>query len=129
VAVTANQSGLGSGPTDLTGLSISLPSDWPANRYIVVRFVGLMAATGGGGEGNFRIAEGATQLKAAYASFGSATDRETMLVETEQFSPTAGGHTYKVTGGKNAFNADLVASPTDPAFLEIEDVGPAGPPT
>lgn len=120
--VTANQPNLGTA-SDLTSLTVTITAI--ANRRLRIYGEIIMGATGGGGQGNLNLLEGATQLQTATHSFSIAGESEKMQV-TKIITPTAASHTYKLNAGKNAFNADLAAAATFPAFILVEDLGPNG---
>lgn len=129
VEVTANQPSLGVGPTLLTNLSLS--ATFVANRRVRIRGFGNFTATGGGGQGVLYIRETTstpTTIQTGLGDFTGINAINTMIAE-RVISPTAGAHTYSLYAGKNAFDMDLTASSTSPAFLLIEDIGPNGSPT
>lgn len=125
--VTANQATLGVGPTNLTGLTTGAIT-YVANRRVRLSGHWVQAATGGGGEGFGSIREGGTTLKQDIRSFGSGSDRHGQIPSLV-LSPTAAAHTYVMSGGKNAFDSDLNASATNPAYILSEDMGPNGAPS
>ncbi len=120
--VTANQANLGTA-SDLTSLTITFTP--VANRRYRIFGEIIMGATGGGGQGNLNLLKDGTQVQTATHSFSIAGESEKMQV-TKIDTPTATSHVYKLNAGKNAFNADLAAAATFPAFIVVEDIGPNG---
>lgn len=109
---------------DLTGLSVAVTVG--ANRRVrIIGFVGEAQNTTANAGGFIRAQEGATVLAQGdwmISAAGTATIACVMAVET----PSAGAHTYKLAGGVQGGGVfNLLASATAPAFILVEDIGPA----
>ena len=116
--VTANQTGI-TAVTDLTGLSVAVTVG-TSRRLRVTGFIHIGNVAGS--SISFAIKEGATTLQDAVAN-SVAGAVWTMAVHTV-LTPTAGAHTYKLTlAGSSA--TDMLAATTYPAFILVEDIGPA----
>lgn len=115
---TASQAGI-TAETALTNLSVTVTVG-TARRLRITVMVRLQAA--GGGDSTVTIKEGATLLT------NSSQTLVAGKVETVMFSavitPTAGAHTYNSTLGSTS-STDSNASATIPAFILVEDIGPA----
>lgn len=118
--------------TDLTGLSVAVTVG--TNRRIRVTGSGILTLDDPLGNPAVLgyIKEGATYL-GRWASWdlnaasGLIFDRATMSFERSVIlTPTAGAHTYKLSAWATA-GADILlgASATIPAFILVEDLGPA----
>lgn len=118
--------------TDLTGLSVTVTVG--TNRRIRITGSGVLAIDDPLANpvcvGNIR--EGVTVLgRWAYFDLNAASglifDRATLSFERSVvLTPTAGAHTYKLTAWASA-GADMLlfAGATQPAFILVEDIGPA----
>jgi len=118
---TSSHTGIGTTPTDVTGLSATVTV--PAGRRIRLTAHALLQKQTTAGFMWFRIYEGATGLSSFLetSSGQGATGyvgAETSVITT----PTAGTHTYKVVAyGENA-TLDVLGAPDNPAYLAVEDV-------
>ena len=119
--VTANQT-LGVGG-DLTSLTVTLTLS--ASRRIRITGQTLVTASGTGNAAAIYIREGSTDLANVTTPVTNAWSTG-FSIATHQ-SPSAGSHTYKLsyafTGGTGTMNASAGA----PAFISVEDIGPAVP--
>lgn len=123
--VTADQGEITT-QADLTGLSVTVTV--AANRRIRITGsstfvdVGSNAATA-----LLRIKESTTQFNVAKvglpASAGAAADERSVTVEAI-ITPSAGAHTYKLTA-EGTTNIYAKAAADAPAFIQVEDLGPA----
>lgn len=116
--------------TDLAGLSVAV--DLPASRMIrIVGYVPRISSDTAGDMAVLRIKEGATQLQEARIDVGQkvgganggAIGKAEVIID----GPSAGSHTYKLTGALAAGTGDLSfrASSSAPSFILVEDLGPA----
>jgi hypothetical protein len=116
--------------TDLTGLSVAVTVG--SNRRIRITGSGIITLDDPSGNlaGVYgRIREGGTQLGSwAYVDLVGATlsvggiRQEAGIILT----PSAGAHTYKLTlAATRGADLLLAASATDPAWILVEDLGPA----
>lgn len=119
--VTANQAAI-SAVVDLTGLTVSVTVG--ASRRIRITGSTLFNGTTLDDSAQMQIREGATQLQIGEApirtSFASI-ERSVII------TPTAGAHTYKLMAARNVGTGSVTlgASATNPAFILVEDLGPA----
>lgn len=122
--VTANQ-----GPytvlTDFTGLSVTVTI--PANRLIKITGFAPQTTTVATDTIDFYIREGTTVLQTILYAPGFAGGLSAGCPIILILVPTAGVHTYKLSGQRNAGtgNITMSASSQDPAFIVVEDIGPA----
>ncbi len=124
VQVTANQGSI-TGETALTGLAVTVTVG--TSRRIVVRMEGSMEDDTGTTGVSVRIKESSTQLArrdfpAQTAGAGQGVWCSVVL------TPSAGSHTYTCYGARGLSlggTVTLDASSDSPAFLLIEDIGPA----
>jgi hypothetical protein len=120
VQVVANQSSI-TGEADLTGLSQAITVN--TNRRIKVTGKIQVSSTVSTDSAILRIKEGATQLQQGR---GNADNSGLTIQVSAVLTPTAGSHTYKLSLERDGTgSATMQASSTVPAFLLIEDIGPA----
>src|SRR5581483_9589542 len=122
--ITATQGGI-TGETNIAGLTATVTV--PANRRLkVTAHVGNYSG-GGADIYDWKILEGATVLADSAISSPGSGEASTV---TALLTPAAGAHTYKVTSNHvtGATAGQVNASATQPAFLLVEDIGPAGAP-
>jgi hypothetical protein len=125
-SVTANQTGLGAGPTDLTSLSATVSVS--ANRRVKITGVAVLRnGSASANSGSLYITETSTILQEGQSGLvgtGSTGILET-ITATAIVSPSAGSHTYKLQAGFATGAANIMqASSTQPAFILVEDLGP-----
>jgi hypothetical protein len=125
--VTANQTGLGAGPTDLTGLSVTV--NVCANRRIrVTGYAVLRNGESAANSGQLLIVADGTVVRtvpAGLVSTASTGVKEGVGASIDITAPSAGSHTYKLQSTFAAGSANLMeASATQPATLVVEDLGP-----
>jgi hypothetical protein len=126
-AVTASQGSLGAGPTDLTGLSVTV--NVCANRRIRVRAAAVLRnGESAANSGQLLIVADGTTIRTApsgLVSTASTGVKEYIPAEVDITAPSAGSHTYKLQSSFANGSANLMeASATQPATLVVEDLGP-----
>ena len=121
--VTANQSGL-SAITDLTGLSVTVTV--AASRRVKVTGKGNVSQAAATGTARGIIREGSTSLNDWLWADLVALDDLQALGEVV-LTPSTGSHTYKLSLQTSAGTVSLVAAADRPAFILVEDIGPATP--
>lgn len=112
-------------PVDVTGLSASITV--PANRRIQVTFGGQTRSSIANDRAQVGINEGTTNLlqingpTLVVANSGYTVESSCIL------TPSAGTHTYKITLARLAGtgNINIGASAVQPAWILVEDIGPA----
>ena len=120
--VTANQTGISS-ETALTGLTVTV--DVGADRRIKITAHGRFTRTAADGVTQLRIKESTTIFQEVNIR------NSTTAGETEQgiavITPSEGLHTYHLTLTlvTGTGTVGLAASATVPAFILVEDIGPA----
>lgn len=117
--------------SDLTGLSLAVTR--VSNRNVLVHGVGYFVATGGAGKSRLLTREATTTLGAnGYFNHNAATDYGIIDGWVALASSATGSHTYKLSGGKNAFDVDFAptAAGTEPgvSYIDVVDMGPVGAP-
>lgn len=117
--VTANQAGLAGAGADLTGLSVTVTV--PAGRRLRITGSVLYSNDTTDGRSVLTIIEGGTQLQ--FAALAHRTAGATAaLSRSVIITPTAGTHTYKLNGAASVGTSTMVAAPTAPAFILVEDI-------
>lgn len=121
--VVANQAGI-TGEVDLAGLAVTV--NVAANRRIKITVKVPMFSSVADDVAEVRIKEGAVQLQNAVALCRPANVAYAPFNQVA-LTPAAGAHTYKVTGLRNAGtgNVTMYATATTPAYILVEDDGPA----
>jgi hypothetical protein len=123
VEVTANQTGIGTGPTDLTSLTLTVTAG-TSRRLQITGYCRVTQAAGAAAAGSVFIRNSVPNtlqtstlsLDASYTGMHAP-----MSVQT----PSAGSNTYKLSAGTTANTFDLIASSSQPAFIMVEDIGPS----
>lgn len=124
--VTTAQTGITT-EVDLSGLTVTV--DVPAGRRI--RITGSVQWTGDGtndARTELRIYEDATTLRTIRGHVHTASSGQLNTAEgAVTVTPSGGAHTYKLTGAASASTGsiDMGASTTVPAYILVEDLGPA----
>jgi hypothetical protein len=127
--LNANQNSVGAGGVDITGLSVTVTV--PANRRLRITakaklLTGTLAAAT-----SLILLRDAGQIDTADLSNDSSTPAASFGIDLASFdhAPAAGAHTYKLQAffSVNTDNS-VVAAVNDPAFIVVEDIGPAGAP-
>ena len=125
VQVTASQSGI-SGITDLTGLSQAVTVN--TSRRIKITAEGRFTSDTAGNLVGFFIREGATTLNGAQIELAtSGGPGASDMTATVILTPSTGSHTYKLSLSlvDGSGTVSLSANTDNPAFLLVEDIGPA----
>jgi hypothetical protein len=121
---TSDVTGITTADTDLTDLTVTLTTV-AGRRYRLTAGVHAIIDSGDRTEFVVRIKEGATQLTQAPHPASTLFGRFFQAVV--ELEPSAGSHTYKVTGavgGGTTGTGTLDGGATFPSFLTIDDVGP-----
>jgi hypothetical protein len=120
--VTANQTGMGVGPTDLTSLTVTVTAG-SSRRLLVSGYARITQQTSSSNpEVLIRNGSG-TQLNKTTISGLAATI--SMHLPRVVVTPSSGSNTYKLSGSTAAGTMDLNAAATQPAFILVEDLGPS----
>ena len=116
--------------TDLTGMSVTV--DVPANRIVTIEgYYGRVSSLTASDVASFRIKESTTQLAESRIDVGTVVSGSnggaTAYVSTAPFTPSAGSHTYKLTGvlAQGTGTIQFRASATVLAWIRVVDHGPA----
>ena len=128
VTATSNQTGIGTSVTDLTSLTITYT--FPASRrYKITGHLPLIVQNTSNGFVKVQVRDGSNNVvgtifdTTVYAGERATVDGCTVI------APSSGSATYKLSAFTSAstFDVDCGSSPGDPgpAFLLIEDIGPA----
>lgn len=120
--VTSNQSGIGTSETDLTGLTVTVTV--PADRLIKISAQTQLDPDAALSAIVF-FKEDTTQLGRAGRAQLPSGEVTTFSGFTLIDGPSAGSHTYKLTANTSTSTMSLNASSTVPAWILVEDVGPA----
>jgi hypothetical protein len=123
---TSNQTTITS-EADLSSLTVTV--DVPADRRLKVTGSARVRGVDGSADAFLRIKEDGTQIQRAIAHPGgaSAENDDTVMIQAV-VTPSAGSTTYKLTLEKVAGGASslsVIAASDAPAFLLVEDIGPA----
>lgn len=122
--VTANQTGITT-ETDLTGLSVTVTV--ADSRRIKITYFGAHEINTVDNRVVASIKESTTTLAFLQTHHSeAATPGRHNAYGAAVITPSSGSHTYKVTMlAPDAGSASLAASATGPAFILVEDIGPA----
>jgi hypothetical protein len=121
--ITANQASVGTSPTDITGLLVSVTV--PAGRRIRISAQTFFQA-GAATYINTQIQEGATTLQQSQLPIDPAGGAiNSSLPSSVVLIPSAGTHTYKLQGNCGTGTVTFLASATFPAYIMVEDIGAA----
>ena len=122
--VTANQSGIGSTVTDLTGLSVAVTVG-PSRRIRISARV-LVTGTVADTVAALLIREGGTTLTQGRCHIIGSTSANGLTSEVV-LTPSTGAHTYKLSAQWAAGSGTITieAAAGYPAFVLVEDIGPA----
>jgi len=121
VEVTADGSGF-TVSTDLAGLSVAVTVG-PSRRIRITAAVRISNGTAST-YANLFIQESTTVLALGVSDTAAAGVGYTFIAHAV-LTPSTGAHTYKLVGQPNAGTATVRASATNPAFILVEDLGPA----
>lgn len=117
--VTANQTGIGGGPTDLTSLTVTFTAV-ASRRYKITGYGRVVQRTSGATAEVFIRNAANTKLQTWSTTLG--VDESGMASIEITDVPGAGSATYKLSAGVGAGTMDLTASATQPAFILVEDI-------
>lgn len=123
--VTANQTTITT-EADLTSLTTTVTVG--TDRKIKITGNGIFTRTVADGVTQFRIKEGTTTLQIANIRNASTAGETCQAIcRLDDTVATAGSHTYKLTLAlaTGTGSVGLTASSTNPAFILVEDLGPA----
>lgn len=122
--VTADQSTIGTGLVDLSGLSVTITVD--GTRRVKLFAEVMMQSTVANDRVDVMIREGTTVLQIADVSVGNANAPETVVIPLV-LTPTNGSHTYKLSAQRSSGSGSFTsrAGSTNPAFIVAEDLGAA----
>lgn len=120
--VVANQTGIGAAATDLNNLAVIVTVPYAQHRVRISAHCIFQQQTSTGSTSLF-INEGATALQQTIytATAGSFLTCHAAVIVV----PSAASHTYKLQAKTTAGTTDLNAAATFPAFILVEDLGPA----
>ena len=122
--VTANQTGIGTAATDLTGLAVTVTVPYAQHRVKITGFCGWSSASSAV-LAILNIQEGATVFQQV-ASQNAAASTNMGVTAQAVIIPTAASHTYKLALSISAGTSpQMLAGATFPAFILVEDLGPA----
>lgn len=119
---TSTQSGIGTSATDLTGLTVTVEV---ADSRIIKISGYIQANPVAEATVTCTIVEDGTTI----GRIGKGSPVNAVQISLSGFtisaSPTAGSHTYKLQGLSNTSTWDMEATSTAPAWILVEDLGPA----
>lgn len=126
--VTSDQTGIDGTIVDLTGLSVTV--DVAANRRIkITGYAHFISVSSLDERGRLRIRDGTNStLNFANSDFlHSSENQGEDLVVIAVITPASGSHTFKLSAERIAGGTaiEMDASSIHPAFILIEDIGPA----
>ena len=123
-AVTASQTGIGATETDLTGLTIPVTVGTGRRIKVTASLSWDMDTTAAVGQ--IRIRQDGTEVQ-YLPVYAAAAGQSQVAHRSVVLSPTAGAHTYKLTGQRTSASGTLAirAFGTDPSFILVEDIGAA----
>jgi len=119
--VTASQASI-TAETDLTNLTVTVTAG--ANRRLKISATVPVQNSTPNVQMILSIKEGATYLQQGALIVAGTSVYETIHVEVD-LTPTTGSHTYKLALQAAAGTGAMAATANHPAFLLVEDIGPA----
>lgn len=120
--VTADQVGIGTTITDLTGLAVTVTVG-TSRRIRVTSRVQVKQNTSAGTPVVY-IREGASILQSNSIAV-SAANFIAVFETSVVLTPTPGSHAYKLSALTSANTVDSQAAAANPAFILVEDIGSA----
>jgi hypothetical protein len=120
--VTANQNGI-SVATDLTGLSVTVTTG--TGRRVRITGHGVLTQRTGAGLAVLIVREVSGATLGQLGSHTLQTNENHLADGSVVITPSAGSHTYNLSLSTSANTVDWGASSTAPAFILVEDIGPA----
>lgn len=118
--VTSAQNSLGTGPTDLTSLTVTVTA--PASRGIKLTAFIPVTCNATGQQLLFEIKEGSTVLQTSAVQNSIANVQNGVHAVCFIASPTTGSHTYKLATETAGGTWNVNASSVQPAFILAEAV-------
>lgn len=119
VAVTANQTGIGTGQTDLTSLTRTVTTVAGRRYRVSARTEFIVGATATVTE--VRLLADGTVIDRADITLNGAQGRQALLCAI--VSPSAAAHVYKLAALSDAGTTTMVALSTAPCWIMVEDIG------
>lgn len=113
--------------TNVTGLSITVTVG-TSRRIRIKACVTCRLDDPAPARANLRIKESTTALQSALGTQGTVSTVSVLTLMPEVIlTPTAGSHTYTVSGQRDQGAGNLIMTSTanNPAYLLVEDIGPA----
>jgi len=120
--VTADQTGISTGPTDLTSLTVTVTAG--SSRRIRVTGYGRVIQQTSASAPQILIRDGSNNILQA-AILNLASGSTAILCPSVVLTPSSGSNTYKLSGSVAAGTMDLEASSIQPAWILVEDLGPS----
>lgn len=106
--------------TAVTGLTVTVTV---GDRPIIVEAGGSLLNNSSTGGAQLQLVEGTTELKQFINSLASGANKGTGWFMRRRLTPTPGSHTYSVRmRATTTGNAQMSASATDPAWLQVTEV-------
>lgn len=122
--LTSDQTGIGTGGADLTGMSLSVTV--PATRMLQLAGHVQVADASAALTALVEIKEGGTTLGRSVRQYlADSNDRAIGTGWTLVVGPSAASHTYKLTGSSSTGTFSVDASATAPSSFVILDIGPS----
>lgn len=124
VEITSNLGTFTSGSQDLSGLSVTVTVN--SSRRVRIEGRCRWSSDVAADDAQLQVNESSTVLQKTVGTMPRTTVSYGAFVSVV-LTPSSGSHTYKLTGGREAGtgNVSLAAGATSPAFLLVEDIGPA----
>lgn len=123
--VTADQTGIGSTATDLTGLTVTVTV--PAGRRLRISAQTEFDTSTAGNYAHLTAVEGSTAIQLSRINVSSPGQEEVVPLSVVR-TPAAGTITYKLQGARNSGGTGTVglrAGSTKPSYILVEDIGPS----
>lgn len=108
--------------TDVTGLTTTLTP--PVGKSLRIKLVGLMLKSGSAGDAlALEIVEDSTIIQKYLINMPGSNYQSTVDIDTPEFKPTSGSHTYKVTmDATGAGTMQFVGNTANRSYLRVECV-------
>lgn len=121
--VTANQTGIGTTVTDLTGLSVTVTVT-ASRRIRVTGYIPVQQQTNGRLVTAY-VREGSTTLNDYLLAIDGTASLFGTIPAAVVLTPSAGSHTYKLSLATSGDTVNMIAASGRPAFILVEDIGAA----
>lgn len=122
VEAVSAQTGITTGPTDLTSLTVSVTVG--TSRRLTIQGSTGVQQISSQGLADLQIRNNAgTVLNRAQKTIASGFTNQLQIVSIQ--TPSSGSNTYKLSLGTSAGTIDTLSSSTQPAFLLVQDIGPS----